>query len=169
MRTVSTFVIGGVVTFCPIPAPRHRRRIAEIPAVDVINVTIPVIVNAVIGNFVGVLPELRAELRMLAVYPAIYDSDDDFRRSLLNCPRLWQIERAQIPLLFITGLSRLNLFIRSRAKSVESVKLNGFNPRIVFISFAQLFQARTGGRVYRMKPNQITPPKKRMLPCTRIR
>ena len=142
MRAVSTFVIGGVVTFCPIPASRHCRRIAEIPAVDVINVTVPVIVNAVIGNFVGVLPELRTEFRMLSVYPAIHDSDDDVRRSLLNCPRLWQIERAQIPLLFIPGLGRHNLLIRSHTKSVESVKLSRFNPRIVFISFAQLFQPR---------------------------
>ena len=58
MCAVSTFVIGRVVTFNPIAAPRHCRRVAEIPTVDVVNVTVPIIVNAVAGNFVGILPEL---------------------------------------------------------------------------------------------------------------
>ena len=67
MRAVSAFVIWSVVALDEIAASWHCRRIAKIPAVDVVNVAVSVIVNAVASNFIEILPELRVEFGVLSV------------------------------------------------------------------------------------------------------
>ena len=54
--SVSSFIFGIVIADCPIATARKRRRVAEIPSVFVVNVTVSVIVNTISWNLTDVLP-----------------------------------------------------------------------------------------------------------------
>ena len=46
-------------------------------AVDVVNVTVAVVINAVVGGFAGVDPHVGGEVRVFVVNAGVNDGDDD--------------------------------------------------------------------------------------------
>src|SRR5580692_1768580 len=60
------FVIGGIII-----------SIGKVPAVNVIDVSVAIVVNAVIGNFLGVGPNGILECRVRKIYSRINDGNDD--------------------------------------------------------------------------------------------
>ena len=110
MCAVSGLIDRFIVAFNEIAFSLHIRRVGEIPAMHIVNVTVAVVVKAVVRHLAGVHPRLRRQIVVPIIDARIDDGDDDVRAALLNCPCLWQSCQREVPLLRIPRVIWINHF-----------------------------------------------------------
>ena len=77
-------VVAGIVD--------RRVVMAEVPAVDVVDVAVAVVVDAVAGRLAGVGPLASREVRVAEIDTVVDHRDDDARLALLDAERLESVD-----------------------------------------------------------------------------
>ena len=90
----------------------------------IVDVPIIVVVNSVVGDFVHVDPGLRGKVFVCIIKACVYNCDNNFRVTFLNCPRPRHVNQRQIPLLLKAWVVRDNFGCLCLTNIIEFDSLN---------------------------------------------
>ncbi len=76
----------------------------EVPAVDVVDVPVVVIIDSIIGDFVGIVPNVRREIFVFVFDARVDDSHDNVAATRVDIPGLRRID---IGIHDASGLARV--------------------------------------------------------------
>ncbi len=130
VRPVSALVHWVNVSILIISASWQSRGISEIPAPYVINISVLVIVNMVVGNLVFVYPDFGLQILMVVINPTVHNGNDYLWIPLLNRPCFRHVYNFQTPELFVFFVIWDNRFSASPS---DVVRLSVFHERTLFV------------------------------------
>ncbi len=114
-RPVAVVVVGVVVA------------VREVPAVDVVDVAVAVVVDPVAGDLARIRPRVRRKVGMRVVEPRVHHRDDDRRIALDRVPSLVGLDVDHVPLVGPVGV------VRRRGDLARVVEVGALERRLVAV------------------------------------